>query len=194
MLGHFRFLLAIVVISQIGCDRVKDLSKSLKKTGEKASAQVAEKIAPTTAKIDASGYQAFIAQKDKLVIVDFYADWCGPCKQLSPVLEKAVKKHSDVVVLGKIDIDKEPRLADQEKVSGIPDVRIYKNGIIVANFVGFPGEPAVMAKIDALAKEITPPMEDSQASTPKTASSPAPQKEAVQPMKKDWLPPGVEKR
>ncbi len=68
------------------------------------------------------------------VVVDFWADWCGPCKMLTPVLEQATEEHG--VTLAKIDVDANQEVARQYGISGIPAVKAFRNGQVVAEFVG----------------------------------------------------------
>ena len=89
------------------------------------------------------------------VLVDFWAEWCGPCKQLTPVLEDAVEGRD--VALAKIDVDSNKELARRFGVSGIPAVKAFRNGQVVAEFVGARSRPAVDAFIDELTK---PPVAD----------------------------------
>jgi putative thioredoxin len=74
--------------------------------------------------------------KDQAVIVDFWAEWCGPCKQLGPALEKAVKDARGAVKLVKIDVDKNQELAAQMRIQSIPAVYAFKGGRPVDGFVG----------------------------------------------------------
>src|SRR2546426_1069362 len=64
---------------------------------------------------------------DQPVIVDFYADWCGPCKMLSPVLEQLAVDHTEVKI-AKVNVDEEPALAERYRVRGIPHVVMFRNG------------------------------------------------------------------
>jgi len=73
---------------------------------------------------------------DKLLVIDFWAPWCAPCKSLGPVLEAAIKKFAPKVLLAKIDIDKNQSLAAQFKIQSIPAVKFVLDGKIVADFVG----------------------------------------------------------
>ena len=85
------------------------------------------------------------------VVVDFWADWCGPCKMLTPVLEQATGEHG--VALAKIDVDANQEVARQYGISGIPAVKAFRNGQVVAEFVG--AQPA--ANVNAFLSDLTKP-------------------------------------
>jgi putative thioredoxin len=88
--------------------------------------------------------------KRRPVIVDFWAEWCGPCRQLGPTIEKAVQAAKGAVKLVKIDIDKNPRIAGQLRVQSIPAVYAFVNGQPVDGFLGALPESQVKAFIDRL--------------------------------------------
>ena len=92
------------------------------------------------------------ASKDQPVVVDFWATWCGPCKQLTPALEKAVLAAKGAVKLVKIDIDKNPVFAGQLRVQSIPTIYAFHAGRPVDGFNGALPESQVKAFVDKLAK------------------------------------------
>jgi len=87
---------------------------------------------------------------EKPVVVDFWADWCGPCKQLTPVLEHAVEGRD--VELAKVDVDANKALAREYGVASIPAVKAFKDGRVVSEFVGARSKTAVDAFLDELTK------------------------------------------
>jgi putative thioredoxin len=93
------------------------------------------------------------ASREQPVIVDFWATWCGPCKQLTPALEKAVAAAKGAVKMVKIDIDKNPVFAGQLRVQSIPTVYAFVDGKPVDGFMGAVPESQIKAFIDKLAPE-----------------------------------------
>jgi putative thioredoxin len=84
------------------------------------------------------------------VVVDFWADWCGPCKALSPALEKAEAARAGKVLLAKVDVDSNQRLGAQFQVQGIPAVKAFRDGTVVDEFVGALPPARVEAFFDGL--------------------------------------------
>ena len=99
-------------------------------------------------KLTADNFESEVLKSDKPVLVDFFADWCGPCQMLAPVLEEIAKEKTDIKV-GKINVDEEMELAMKYKVSSIPYLALFKNGEIVNQMVGFGGKEKVLEMLSA---------------------------------------------
>ena len=88
-----------------------------------------------TTVITKENFKSEVLDAQGTVLVDFWADWCGPCRMLSPIVDQVAEQHSEVKV-GKIDIDAQPELANQFGVMSIPTLIVFKNGQKVNESVG----------------------------------------------------------
>ncbi len=90
-----------------------------------------------------------IKNSDKLVVIDFFATWCGPCKMLTPIFESLSNEMSDKVDFGKIDIDRSLEVAQEFNIVSVPTMIIFKNGKMVEKMVGFSPKEQLKSKIQA---------------------------------------------
>ena len=87
-------------------------------------------------KLDEKNFESEVLNSDKVCLVDFYADWCGPCKMMSPIIEEIADELGDKVKVGKVNSDENMELAEKYQIMSIPTIMIIKNGQVVKTFVG----------------------------------------------------------
>lgn len=92
------------------------------------------------------------AKKKQIVFVDFFAEWCGPCKMAAPIVDKLAETYKDKVIIAKVDVDQNTVSRDYDVMS-IPTVIIFKDGVEVDRKIGFPGEAGYVEMIEAAMKE-----------------------------------------
>lgn len=95
-------------------------------------------------------FETEVMHSNKPVLVDFYADWCGPCQSLAPTLESLAEKYDGKVTICKINVDQAQQLAIAHKIMSIPTMLFVKNGEIKERLTGAYPEDVLIQKIDAL--------------------------------------------
>lgn len=91
-----------------------------------------------------------VLESDKLVLVDFWATWCGPCQMIAPVVEQIAKEHSDKLKVGKVNVDDNQELAIKYGVMSIPTLMFFKGGNLVNTVVGFHSKSELEEIINSL--------------------------------------------
>ena len=96
-----------------------------------------------------ANFEKEVLESKEPVLIDFYADWCGPCKMMAPVVEKLAEKYEGKVKVGKVNSDDEPELAQMFQVMSIPNFVIIKDGKVVDRVIGAVPQKALEEKLDA---------------------------------------------
>ena len=94
-------------------------------------------------------YNELISQK-KPILLDFYADWCGPCQSLLPTVEKLSKEYEGKIEIQKVNVDQNPELADKYRVRNIPALYFIKDAVMVDKVIGLASESELREKLDRL--------------------------------------------
>ena len=93
-------------------------------------------------------FEQEVLQSDKPVLIDYWAEWCGPCKMIAPVLEEVASEYSDKIRVAKLNIDDNPATPPQYGIRGIPTLMLFKNGEVEATKVGAVSKAQLTAFLD----------------------------------------------
>jgi thioredoxin 1 len=108
---------------------------------------------PTMANIEAvtdADFETTVLKSDKPVLVDFWAEWCGPCRQVQPILDELANQHSDKLTFVKMNVDENPVTPAQYRVTGIPTLNVYQGGEVVKQIVGARPKAVLIADLGEL--------------------------------------------
>lgn len=149
-------------------------------------------VASTPIHANDRSYASYTKRDDVLVLVDYYADWCGPCRGIAPHLSRLAANHGDKVVVLKVNVDREKALASRAGVRSIPDVRLLHAGNQLEQSIG--GHPYQYYESLVLKHAARLPRPSAAPPRPsdRSPSAPSSPKGSITPFSKDWLPPGVQ--
>lgn len=99
-------------------------------------------------KISNENYEEEVLKSDKPVIIDFYADWCGPCRMMSPIIDEIAEEKAESIKVGKVNVDENQELAMKYGVMSIPTIVIIKNGEVSKTFVGVRNKNEILEAIE----------------------------------------------
>lgn len=95
-----------------------------------------------------------VVGNNKPVLIDFWASWCGPCLMLAPTIEELANEYEGKAIIGKVDVDAYPELAEQFGIRSIPTLLIFKGGEVVDKQVGVVPKVVLSKKLDAIAEKV----------------------------------------
>jgi thioredoxin 1 len=105
----------------------------------------------STVTLDESNFETEVTKSDKPVLVDFWADWCGPCKMIAPVLDEIAKEKGPAVKVAKVNIDDNQSLSFRFNVRAIPTLLFFKNGQVVDQVTGMTSKKDLLGRLEAIA-------------------------------------------
>jgi thioredoxin len=98
---------------------------------------------------DAS-FDADVLKSDKVVLVDFWAEWCGPCRQVAPILEEIAAEKADQLTIVKLNVDENPKIAQNYGVLQIPTLNVYKDGEVVKQIIGARPKSMLLRELEGI--------------------------------------------
>jgi thioredoxin 1 len=131
-------------LNQIMAKKMKDLAKQGVSNSFSDNGNVVMGAGPVT--LNDSNFEDMV-KRNQLIVVDFWAPWCGPCRAVSPVIEQLSNELTGKVLFGKLNVDENPVVSSTFGIQSIPTIAIFKNGKMVDGFVGAASKSQILSKI-----------------------------------------------
>ena len=96
-----------------------------------------------------SSFESDVLNSEKTILVDFWAEWCGPCRAVGPILDQIAAEHSDKIEIVKLNVDENPQTAAKYQITSIPAMKVYQGGEVVKTVIGAKPKPALEADLAA---------------------------------------------
>ena len=103
-----------------------------------------------TVEVNDSNFEEVVLKSEKLVIIDFWAEWCGPCRMVAPIIEEIGEEYEGKVLVTKVDVDTNPGISSKLGIRNIPTVMFFKNGKMVDKLVGAVPKSNFVSKLETL--------------------------------------------
>ena len=103
-----------------------------------------------TVELTDANFEEIVIKANKPVLVDFWAEWCGPCRMVGPIVHDIAEEYGDRVILGKVDVDNNPEISAKFGIRNIPTILFFKGGQIVDKQVGAVPKAQLATKLDAI--------------------------------------------
>ncbi|TBN58136.1 thioredoxin [Glaciihabitans arcticus] len=92
-------------------------------------------------------FEDLVLNSEDTIMVDFWAEWCGPCRAVSPILDAIATEHSDKIKIVKLNVDDNPQIAMKYQITSIPAMKVFKGGEVVKTIIGAKPKPAIEADL-----------------------------------------------